>query len=459
MNERIASIFVENHAQCKADDRDIYILSPALQFAVPGLGDTRVKSHMNTRYGTFLTGFLPRILRFCNERKILVNLIHNEKMPYVDYECDPHLDGIQFRKDQSAAIHAVLMNDRGIILAPTGTGKTVVMAGVISCYPSARWLVVSHTSSLILQTAEELKKYGLKSVGIVGAGTKGFDFNNHITVGTRQKIAQLKATALRRLKIDGIVIDEAHHVVSTSGEYAHILKNLPNTCVRIGFTATLPTTHEKLLAMEGLLGPVISELTWERAAEMDILARPKVIIRRVPTNSTHAKIHNFRVAYLTCVVENRSFHRLVISDLNDLLQRDLTVLILVIELEHAYQLIEMAAKLFNIDLVFVHGGISASEKDHIRKNFTARKIRCVVATTSWREGINIPTLGAVQLVGQGKSELKLLQEVGRGLRKTSDKKHVLIYDYFNPNNRNLIAQFGERLCLYMDRKWLSGMEE
>lgn len=459
MEKRIVNIFVESHAKSRVDAGDAYILSPALQFPTTGLHGSGTGSYMSTRYGTFFTGFLPRLLRFCNDRKITTNLIHNEKMQYVDPECDAHLKGIRFREDQATAIHAVCISDRGVILAPTGTGKTVVMAGVISCYPSARWLVISHTSSLVLQTVEALKTYGLPDIGITGAGTGEMDFTHHITVGTRQTIAKLKASAYRKLNIDGVIIDEAHHITSVKSEYAHILKNLDETCLRVGFTATLPKSQEKLLALEGLIGPVISELTLEKAAELDILAKPKVIIRRVPTNYDHTRIRNWREAYRACVVENRSFHRMVINDMFNLLQRGLTVLILVLEIEHANQLIAMAEKLFNIHLTFVHGGISSYEKDRIRKDFTTGKIRCVVATTSWREGINIPTLGALQTVAQGKSELKVLQEIGRGLRKTNEKTHVLIYDYFNPNNKNLIAHFGERLCLYMDRKWLAGMEE
>jgi superfamily II DNA or RNA helicase len=457
MSDRVARIYIDDHSKCRVDMDDVYILSPALQYATKTMDGSGKASYMNTRHGTFMTGFLPRILRFCAERNIGTELIHNPNMKFVDPEYDPWLKGIALREDQMQAIEAVSISDRGIIKAPTGTGKTVVMAGVISRYPSANWLVISHTSSLVLQTASELENYGLTGIGVVGAGTGKVDFDNHITVGTRQTIAKLKDRTLKKLPINGVIVDEAHHVVSLKNEYGHILKNLPNTCIRCGFTATLPPEHHKRLAMEGLIGPVISELTMEQAVELDLLAHPSVIIRRLPNNHAHSRIRNYVIAYRECVVENRAFHRMVITDLYNEMNAGKTGLVLVTEIRHGELLVELAKRLYDINMVFVHGGVPAREKERIRKQFIQGEIRAVVATSSWREGINIPTLGALFTAGQGKSELKVLQEIGRGLRKTKTKDSIRIYDYFNPNNMNLIAQFAERLCLFMDRKWLAGM--
>ena len=55
--------------------------------------------------------------------------------------------------------------------------------------------------------------------------------------------------------------------------------------------------------------------------------------------------------------------------------------------------------------------------------------------------------------GGGKEARKILQEIGRGLRKTDDKDHVEIIDFFNPSHKFLIEHFGMRFCEYLDNKW------
>lgn len=458
MSERIVKIFVDSHVKCRVDPDDVYVLSPALQYATKNLDGGGTSSFLNTRHGTFLTGFLPRMLRYCAERNMEVELAHNPEMRYVDPECEAKLKGITFRPDQIQAIEAVCISDRGVVIAPTGTGKTVVMGGVLSRYPSAKWLIINDRSPLVVQLASELQDYGLPDIGVAGAGTGKLDFNHHITVATRQTLANFKESALKRLGIDGVVIDEAHHASSVKKEYGHILRNLPNTCVRVGFTATLPSEMEKRLAIEGLLGPVVSELTLEKAVELNLLAHPRVKIRRVPNNYAHSLIRDYPEAYRECIVENRTFHRMVITDLQHELSLGNTGLIMVTEIRHGEHLVNLANKLYGIDLFFVHGGVKAAEKERVRKQLIRREIQAAVCTSTWREGINIPTLGALFVAGQGKSELKILQEIGRGLRRTESKHTITIYDYFNPNNRNLASQFVERLCLFMDRKWLAGME-
>lgn len=77
-----------------------------------------------------------------------------------------------------------------------------------------------------------------------------------------------------------------------------------------------------------------------------------------------------------------------------------------------------------------------------------------VATTSWREGVDIPQLNAVVNSGGGKSEIQTLQGVGRGLRKTDDKNEVVIIDFLDLKHFHLIRQLGERLSTYSDMRWL-----
>jgi superfamily II DNA or RNA helicase len=107
-----------------------------------------------------------------------------------------------------------------------------------------------------------------------------------------------------------------------------------------------------------------------------------------------------------------------------------------------------------IDVKFIQGSSDIETRERIRNELNMGLVKTVISTTVWKEGINIPNLNNVINAAGGKSEIATLQGIGRGLRKTSEKDKVVIYDFFDPGHPYLIAHFGERLCLYMDMGWL-----
>jgi len=90
----------------------------------------------------------------------------------------------------------------------------------------------------------------------------------------------------------------------------------------------------------------------------------------------------------------------------------------------------------------------------IKEALDEKKIHCVIATAVWYEGISIRSLNVIINAAGGKSEIRTLQTIGRGLRVTDEKKTVIIWDVWDISHRYLIEHAGERLCTYMDSGWL-----
>ena len=88
------------------------------------------------------------------------------------------------------------------------------------------------------------------------------------------------------------------------------------------------------------------------------------------------------------------------------------------------------------------------------KNLKSGELDTVIATTILNEGVNIPSLGAVINAAGGKSEIIILQKIGRGLRVTDKKKEIHLVDFFDNSHRFLIEHFGERLSLYFNKEWI-----
>ena len=132
----------------------------------------------------------------------------------------------------------------------------------------------------------------------------------------------------------------------------------------------------------------------------------------------------------------------------------MTTLIFVTQIEHGLILVDLLEEQLNCKVPFIRGEMPEEQRTKVKKGLISNRINVVISTTSWREGVNVPSLSAVVLGGGGKSEIQTLQGIGRGLRKTKDKDEVIIVDFLDLTHFHLIRQTGERLGIYSDNSWL-----
>src|SRR3990167_7650559 len=387
--------------------------------------------------GSFLIGLLPRIKEYCSEYDIQLEIEDKSENDH-----NPIPQGISslftLREDQERLVSSALTFGRGVLQAPTGSGKTVLISAAISAFPNARILFLCHTISLLKQTQEEFNRFNLGKSTIVNGTNK--DLNGQIIISTIQSFSKDKILNQMNDKFDIIYIDECHRVSSTTGLYAKALTKLTAPII-IGVTATLPTKKEAQLALEGLIGPVIGQLTFAEAIEKEILAVPRVKLLPVPTceelrelrlysstkqkdecgnyifdeNGNHVII---RGIYDAGVVEYRKRNRIIIEAAMEQINQGKSVLIYVVRIDHGERLVEMAERM-GIEIIFVRGATGDEYREAIRKSMDEKRTLLTCATTCWAEGINIRTLDTIIIAGGGKSEKDLIQKCGRGDRKST----------------------------------------
>lgn len=401
-------------------------------------------SHIS-KDGYFLSGWIPRLKKYCEDRGELVEVI--QRYNSVQIEQEPYLEGIKFREDQLRLINMAITRQRGVLKAPTGAGKTVVALGIMSCFPSHNILFISHSLSLLKQTIAELKRFGFTDVGEVGGGKKEID--KRIIVATRQTYEKLESPP----SPDILIVDECHHISKIEdSSYSKILGNILAP-IRIGLTATPPIDEEAELAMEGYLGPIIASVSTEEGIEKGFLAKPRIKILKSPFSQTIKETRNYPDVYDLGIVKYRPRNRMIATEVQRLVQEGKTVLIIVNKIEHGNILQEMISCL-DIKTNFVHGEVDTSTREMLRNLLNEKIIDCAIATVVWKEGINIPSLDVIINAAGGKSEIATLQTLGRGLRTTESKKEVLLIDIFDPSHHYLIGHFGERIGLYSELGWL-----
>ena len=405
----------------------------------------------------FYTGLIPRIVKIATDKGI----------PYYSDEdplefpivADFHLPaGMSHRSFGVDLLHKAVKAKRGVLKAPTGTGKTFIGLSLIYSIKNLEggvlWLV--HTKDLLSQTAKEAEAFfGKQNIGKIGDGY--YEDNKFLTIATRQSFID----HVRKLgtAYDMVVVDEVHHISTFEGEYARILSQIMAP-IRIGLTATLRTEQEGLLAMEAFVGPVIGEYTINQGREDGYMATPKIIItkltkRKLTKTTDSGKTEDCRTyadVYEYGVVRNLERNIMIANFISGYEKIDKTCLVVVNKIAHG-QLLQNICRNKGVNIEFVCGATDTDSRELAKKYLNEKKTN-VICTNVWKEGVNIPELDVLINGGGGKTELGTLQAVGRGMRRTATKLELIIHDFFDPSHYYLIDHFGYRISLFIENKWM-----
>lgn len=401
----------------------------------------------------FYTGLLPRVLDFCKSHNVPITIEGSEeKIPKLTPNLHPSIftDEVR-RKIQIRQVEKALSKQRGVIVAPTGMGKTMTGLAILASLITNKLIKIlwlCHTKDLMYQSGRVAQeKFGI-SVGYVGDGHS--DTSRTLTCATRQSFIKI-ATEVGFV-FDAVLVDEAHHLSGFEGEYAWILKSVLAP-VRLGLTATMPTSQEALLAVEAFLGPVIDEVTIEEGQEKKIMADIKIKLLKIPTDHSIRDLRKYSDVYDASVTNRVTQHRIIVSKAKEHIQKGESVLIIVHRIAHGNNLLD-EFKRQRVEAYFAQGLTESSVRRQLKDALNGKHILCVIATTIWKEGVDLPELNVIINAAGGKSEIATLQTLGRGLRITATKKFLTLYDTFDNSHNFLISHFGERMCLYSDNDWL-----
>lgn len=353
----------------------------------------------------------------------------------------PELEGITFFRDQVQVFERAREQKRGVIKAPTGSGKTVVGAGLIDMYQPAKCLFLVHTLDLLHQTRQEFERLLQEDIGLIGDGNFGWQ---RVTVATMQT---LKDVLLQKEGVDMVICDECHHCPSPT--YRKILNRLTGCSVRYGLSATPRKDTEGKLWTHALLGGRIADISTEELIRRGRLSTPTVEFRKVPFNFDIAQLNEYRDAYNQGIVYYDVRNRMIWEAAKEL-ERKGTVLVTVKEVRQGEELQKLGVG------VFVQGSTKTETRERIKTALKNKKVKTVICSPVWDEGVDVPSLDAVIVAGGGLSEIKALQKVGRALRRTKDKSTVKVVDFLDLQHGWLRKHSRERRKVYAAEGWEVG---
>ena len=389
----------------------------------------------------FLTGYVDRCLNYLEGHNIAYE--YESDIMEVPYN-DPGIPGIEFREYQLDLINRALEVGRGVLKSPTGSGKSIIILGIMSAFSQESILFLVHTTDLVYQMKEDLVKFGFDDIGVWSGEDK---FIGRITVSTVQSYKKIAREYTGHW--DVVFVDEGHHISQVDkGNYFDALALTGASC-KFATTATMPDKDEGRWALEGLIGPIIGEITMKEGSALGFLSVPNIIMFELESPYEVWPMKSYAKVYTEGISKNTVRNIRIAAEAEARMKIGQTVLILVSRIDHADRLED----LIDFKTEIVKGAVSKDERVRIKEELKSGTLKCVIATTAWIEGVDLPNLNCVINAAAGKSEIQTLQKIGRGLRKTDIKNSVDIIDFIDIGNKFLENHSDHRMAIYKEQGW------
>jgi superfamily II DNA or RNA helicase len=334
---------------------------------------------------------------------------------------------IMLRDYQVDAINRFFENTQSLQEIATGAGKTITTATLSHCAEKyGRTITIVPNKSLVEQTEEDFINVGL-DVGVYYGDRK--NLNKTHTICTWQSLNILDKKSKNHEHdivtlaefLDGVrtvIVDEVHMAK------ADVLKNLltQNLCnapIRWGLTGTVPKGDFEAEPIYASIGPVIGGIKAHELQEMGVLSACHVNVVQM-VDLPEFKTYQEELKYLV-TDDDRMIY---ISKLVNKISQSGNTLVLVNRIDSGKFLVNELP-----EAVFISGAVKTIDRKEEYDEIKTSNNKIIVATYGVAAvGINIPRIFNLVLLEPGKSFVRVIQSIGRGIRKADDKDFVQIWD-------------------------------
>lgn len=327
---------------------------------------------------------------------------------------------IILRDYQVAAIHTFTDNLQGLQTIATAAGKTIVTAA-LSCLvePYGRSIVIVPSKNLVTQTEEDYRNLGL-DVGVLYGERK--EWGHQHSICTWQSLASLdkQATITEFVKDVVCVINDEVHTVKGKLLRDLLTGPLAHAPIRWGLTGTIPKEEHEAICLLAAIGPVVGEIRAVELQEKGVLAKCQVDVLQLQDDYVEFVDYDSEHDFLV-TDQSRLQH---IAHLIDDWSASGNTLVLVDRIETGETLLKLLP-----DAAFICGNTKLAKRQEQYKAIQSNDQRIIIATYGVASvGINIPRIFNLVLLEAGRSFVRVIQSIGRGLRRAKDKDYIRILD-------------------------------
>ncbi len=318
---------------------------------------------------------------------------------------------------QQSCIETCLSKSKGVLVVATAGGKSLIISYIIDIINKTidnKSLIIVPTLQLVDQFKGDMTEYGIPHsiIGMVNSSRK--EFEQKIVVSTWQSLKnQLDKLPL----FNTVIVDETHG--AKADKLSEILEYCTNANYRYGLTGTLPTCRLDKMNVLSYIGPVLKQYNSSTLADLGYIS--KCTIKQIYMNyeesykGTYVQIRDqvfpnpYRLGLIKYIIQKTKN----------------SILILIEKIEKEGCVLEEILKesFPNKDIVFLSGKDSSEDRDVWRKEMNDRdNIVCIATYPIFQQGVNIKSLRTIILGSSTKSFIRVIQSLGRSLRKHVSKE-------------------------------------
>ena len=464
-------------------------LSEHFQFFVPGykfmpayrnrMWDGKIRL-FDSRKETLYTGLHKYLREFCDVRDYKLEVIESPQYGALESSLEPNIEGllsqmalsvngadITPRGYQLEGLSHTLSKEKSLLLSPTASGKSLIIYLAIRYFLDVfdgSVLLIVPTTSLVEQMYSDFGDYSGKDTWSheenchrIYSGREKIGVTQRVIISTWQSIYKLPASWYSGF---GMVIgDEAHNFKAKS--LTSILEKCTEAKYRIGTTGTLDGSQTHQLVLEGLFGPVYKVITTKELMDNNDLAQLEISILILKYQEELCKQvskmkYQEELDFIVRYEQRNNF----ISNLA-LDQEGNTLVLFNYVDKHGKPLHTLLKTKIKEDrkLFYVSGETDVDTRESVREITEKEKNAIIVASIgTFSTGINIRNLHNIIFASPSKSQIRVLQSIGRGLRKSEDGRPTKIYDIaddlHHKTNKNYTLQHAaERIKIYSKEKF------
>ena len=333
---------------------------------------------------------------------------------------------------QIDAVKHAISNRRTLLISPTGSGKSLIIYFImleLLKRTKKKILIIVPTTGLVTQLKSDFEDY---------ANTKKISDHIHLIYGGQDKVTNKRVVISTWqsvndmseeffIQFESIMGDESHLFQAKS--LTKIMTKLKTCDYRIGTTGTLDGTQVHKLVLEGLFGSVHQVTSTKELIDREVLAQLNIeclLLRHSSTKIQEIKRAKYvdEIAWLVTNDKRNEF----ICNLANNVRGNVLVLFNFVE-KHGIPLHMMMTKAKKKDVHLIYGKTEIEEREDIRQIVDKSSNSILVASFgTCSTGINIKNIDAIILASPSKSVIRVLQSIGRGLRKSDRKTKVTVFD-------------------------------
>lgn len=357
----------------------------------------------------------------------------------------------------SAVQHFRQQKTPGVIVLPTGAGKSLVIAE-LARIAKGNVLVLAHVKELVEQNHQKFESYGTKA-GIYSAGLSRKDTNQKVIFGSIQSVARAQESFFKEFSI--LIIDECHRVSADEDSQYHkvinkLLQANSDICV-LGLTATpyrlgmgwiyefnangFMCSEEKRFFKKCLY-----ELSLQYMIDNNYLTLPVKIDAPVACyDFSHLKINGKHGCFSPTQIQSTLNDQKrvtpgIIAHIVGMAQDRQGIMIFTSTIEHAREILEL---LPDGQAALVIGETAQNERDAVITKFKSRELKFLVNVSVLTTGFDAPHVDLIALLRPTESVSLFQQIIGRGLRLSPGKEDCLILDYTGSIHDLFVPEVGE----------------